>query len=38
MRTVFWKDDKACMIDQTVLPVQTRILALDTPQEVYDAM
>lgn len=38
MRTVFWKDDKACMIDQTVLPFQTRILELDTPQEVFDAI
>lgn len=38
MRTVFWKDDKACMIDQTVLPFETKILELDTPEEVYNAI
>lgn len=38
MRTVFWERDRACMIDQTLLPFETKVLALDTPEEVYEAI
>lgn len=38
MRTVEWKDEKLCLIDQRVLPGEFRILPLETPQEVARAI
>ncbi len=38
MRTVFWENDMVCMIDQTLLPFETKVLHLDTPEAVYEAI
>lgn len=38
MRTVEWKDGKVCLIDQRVLPAEFRILQLETPGEVAQAI
>ncbi len=34
MRTVEWREDKVCLIDQRVLPAEYRVLQLETPEEV----
>ncbi len=38
MRTVEWVGDRVCLIDQRVLPAEFRVLRLETPGEVAQAI
>lgn len=38
MRTIFWEDDAACIIDQTLLPAELKVARLYTVKEIGDAI
>lgn len=38
MRTVFWENDKLCLIDQTLIPEEYKVLRLDKVEEVAEAI